>query len=411
MLPNSLNVGPVPPPSTGKESWFWSNTASSVVGLPSSSLGLPRISIVTPSYNQGVFLEDTIRSVLKQNYPNLDYSVIDGGSADNSADTIKRYEPWLTYWVSERDQGQAQALNKGFARATGDILGWLNSDDVYAPGVLWAVAEAFAANPEAVLIYGGAQQIDESGQVLGIAPQVRAFDWPYLLNENDPIAQPSAFFKRNSFLAAGLLDESLHFAMDYDLWFRLCRIGAAVFVPGVWSAMRIYPTAKTSSGDHRLFEEVQRVVARYGRAALPRGMAEWLAAIHVPRAFSAYRSNEMAVGRRELAYVIEYCPDWQVESNLIDALVGQAWQVVLQSGEAAGQLFIESLCRNLPENVANRSRVTACVLGLFYQALAFEHARLGRSVRRHIWQAIAYDKTRLFNRGLWALLLRSFFTS
>ncbi|NVO00781.1 MAG: glycosyltransferase, partial [Geobacteraceae bacterium] len=126
----------------------------------------PKITIVTPSYNQGRFLEKTILSVLDQGYPNLEYIVIDGGSTDESVEIIKKYADRLTYWVSEPDRGQSHAINKGFERATGEIFGWLNSDDWYHPGALQAVAEAFAANPDVGAVVGAGEMVDEEGKQL-----------------------------------------------------------------------------------------------------------------------------------------------------------------------------------------------------------------------------------------------------
>src|SRR5947207_6789592 len=131
----------LPAPPSGRKGWPWTEATPKAPEKSTPNFSWPRISIVTPSFNQGQFIEETIRSVLLQGYPNLEYIIIDGGSTDNTVGVIKKYEPWLAYWVSEKDRGQCDAINKGFARATGDIFAWLCSDDVYAPGALRRIAE------------------------------------------------------------------------------------------------------------------------------------------------------------------------------------------------------------------------------------------------------------------------------
>ncbi|GAG62509.1 unnamed protein product [marine sediment metagenome] len=135
--------------------------------LLNKELSWPRISVITPSYNQGRFLEKTILSVLNQNYPNLEYIIIDGGSTDESINIIKKYENYIDYWVSEKDRGQADALNKGFKKATGDIIGWQNSDDIYLPSVFLKIAELFKQNPKIDIIYGNRFDIDEDNNIIG----------------------------------------------------------------------------------------------------------------------------------------------------------------------------------------------------------------------------------------------------
>lgn len=224
----------------------------------------PRVSIVTPSYNQGQFLEETLRSVLLQGYPDLEYILIDGGSSDESVGIIRRYAAWLTYWVSEPDRGQSHAINKGFRKGSGSILAWLNADDLYEPGAVPAATQAFSNHPDAVLLYGDCANIDPEGKVFSIS-RSRAYDrdrlvrfWPNF------IPQPTAFFRRSAFAAATGLDVSLHFAMDYDLWIRLGSLGSAIYLPRTLARFRVHPTSKTSGGSVTYWPEMRRVSRRHG---------------------------------------------------------------------------------------------------------------------------------------------------
>ena len=158
----------LPPPSSDKIGWPWNEDSIDISISTLSWESCPRISIITPSYNQAQFLEETIRSVLLQGYPDLEYIVMDGGSSDNSAEVIQKYEPWLAYWESEQDRGQCHAINKGWNRITGEITGWLNSDDIYRPGALRYVMEAFRHNPDAVVVVGACALTDIELNTLSI---------------------------------------------------------------------------------------------------------------------------------------------------------------------------------------------------------------------------------------------------
>jgi glycosyltransferase involved in cell wall biosynthesis len=181
------------------------------------SSGLPKITIVTPSYNQGQYLEQTIRSVLDQGYPNLEYIVIDGGSKDDSVDVIKKYADRLAYWVSEKDRGQTHAINKGFERATGDIYAWINSDDYYKPGALQAVADAYVKGGR--WIVGWSEYLNPEGTVwpYPIYTHQDSVDW-FIKN---PIPQQSAFWSSELHKKVGPLREDMHYCMDYEFWMRL----------------------------------------------------------------------------------------------------------------------------------------------------------------------------------------------
>lgn len=207
---------------------------------------LPIISIVTPSYNQGNYLEETIFSVLNQNYPALEYFIFDGGSTDGSVEIIKKYEPWLTYWESKPDRGQSHAINKGFKMATGELVAWLNSDDAYNTGVLFEVADIWQKDKSVGFIHGISEFIDAYGKPTGklFGAEFKMLD--ALLTYENNIAQQSTFISRAVLEEVGYLNESYHMAMDWDLWFRIACKYKTTFVPKVWSKYRIWPETKTA---------------------------------------------------------------------------------------------------------------------------------------------------------------------
>ena len=222
-----------------------------------------RVSIVTPSYNQARYLESTINSVLGQDYKNLEYFVIDGGSTDGSLEIIKKYEKYLAGWVSEIDHGQTDAINKGFSRCTGDIYAWLNSDDTYQPGAVQEAVNFFQQNPNAGLVYGDTNFIDETGKVRGRFPAAQT-DYKKLRQGYVHIPQQAAFFKGEIWKQVGPLDPDFYFAMDYDLWVRIARVAPLVYTPRLWANFRLHGDAKTISADDRCWPEMLKVHRRDG---------------------------------------------------------------------------------------------------------------------------------------------------
>lgn len=224
----------------------------------------PKISIVTPSFNQGKYLEKTILSVLEQDYPNIEYIIIDGGSTDNSVEIIRKYEKQLTYWVSEKDRGQSHAINKGFERATGEIFGWLNSDDWFHPGALQAVAEAFAANPDAGAVVGAGDMLyEETGNVLLVEPFPVTVESLYG-SVDRYISQPSCFFSHNAWRDCGPLDEDLHLAMDLDLWLRIAKKYRFALTGMNLSVTLVHKSAKTSALAAQSYVDAALVIIRQG---------------------------------------------------------------------------------------------------------------------------------------------------
>jgi glycosyltransferase involved in cell wall biosynthesis len=227
----------------------------------------PKISIVTPSYNQGQFLERTILSVLNQDYPNLEYIIVDGGSSDGSADIIRTYESHLTAWVSEKDDGQSHAIQKGFSWATGHILAWLNSDDVYLPGTLRAVGRAFRAHPELTVLYGNRYLIDEDDAIIGdrrLTRYVRPLSPAGLLYGGFGIYQPASFWTREAYVSVGGVDPGFVHCMDNDLFVRLALAGGQFrFLREYLAGFRVYATSKTSTLGEVAARERALIRAKY----------------------------------------------------------------------------------------------------------------------------------------------------
>jgi glycosyltransferase involved in cell wall biosynthesis len=209
----------------------------------------PRISIVTPSLNQSAFVEETLRSVLEQGYPNLEYIVIDGGSSDGSVEIIRRYADRLAYFVSEPDRGQSEAINKGFARATGDLFGWLNSDDLYEPGALEAIATAHRQQPQAILA-GDVILIEQRGrawhEVTRVEQRGLTADHLIHLDGQFAYAQPGLFFPAPLWRELGGVDERLRYAMDHDLLCRAVRRASALYVHRPVARFRLHDDSKTA---------------------------------------------------------------------------------------------------------------------------------------------------------------------
>ena len=224
----------------------------------------PLVSIITPSFNQARYLEATIQSVFVQDHPRIEYIIVDGGSIDGSVDIIKKHEGRLAWWVSEQDKGQTDAINKGFNRAKGEILAWLNSDDTYNPGAVSAAVKYLVENPDAAMVYADCDYIDEDGQVIGRFKSAQT-DYRRLREGYVHIPQQTMFFRAKYWKELGPLDPSFYFAMDYDLWTRLAARAPIKYLDGqTWANFRIHTSGKTTSADDRCWPEMLRVHYRDG---------------------------------------------------------------------------------------------------------------------------------------------------
>lgn len=264
------------------------------------------VSIITPSFNQAAYLEETIQSVLSQDYPELEYIVVDGGSTDGSLDIIQRYAGKLAWWISEPDSGQAEAINKGLAHARGEIVAWLNSDDVYLPGAVNSAVTTLQANPESGMVFGNMLAIDESGRTINVLKygDVNLED----LLAFSIIGQPAVFLRRSVLDQAGGLDTSFHFLLDHHLWIRVASRVELKHVPVLWAAARYHPAAKNLAH-----------AAEFGK--------------------EAFRILEWAKGQTEIASILAGCERRaHASAHRVDARYlldgGQPWRAVIAWGQA-----------------------------------------------------------------------------
>jgi glycosyltransferase involved in cell wall biosynthesis len=225
--------------------------------MAQAATDFPLVSVVTPSWNQGKFIEETIRSVLDQDYPNIEYLVIDGGSTDETLDVIKQYADRIAFWVSEPDGGQAAAINKGWSRSTGQILAFLNSDDCYKPGAIRKAVDAFRAHPDAALVYGQAQWVAADGSPLRTT-NIHVDGQDLLDRPYQGIPQPAVFLKRTVIERVGALDPSFQFALDGEFFVRAIGNYRAVTLPDVLATMRLHPESKSVSAALGFIPEVFR---------------------------------------------------------------------------------------------------------------------------------------------------------
>jgi glycosyltransferase involved in cell wall biosynthesis len=253
------------------------------MSMKASGEKLPLISIVVPSFNQGRFLREALDSIFCQNYPRLEVILMDGGSTDESVDIIKKYAGNVTYWISEPDEGQSHAINKGFDNSTGDVVAWLNSDDFYLPGAFEAIARAYQENPVASFYFGDGWRVDEDGRSKGgfFPDHHMCFDRIGLIFGLNYILQPATFINRNYLSKAGFLNPSLRYGMDTDLWIRLSGITPPEPVSAFLAASREYGVTKTSKGSFERVEELRRIAQDYsGLSMTPGTMCYFLDTFH-----------------------------------------------------------------------------------------------------------------------------------
>jgi len=223
----------------------------------------PLVSIVTPSYNQGKYLERTILSVLNQDYPNIEYIIMDGNSSDNSVEIIQKYASQLTYWQSKKDGGQTDAINQGFSKANGQIFAWINSDDTYEPHSISQAVDYLLNHPQAGMVYGDCNFIDSDDRIIGKF-NAKQTNYRKLRTGYVHIPQQASFWRSELWKKVSPLDQSIYFAMDYDLWLRLAKISKIDYFPKLWANFRLHGDTKTISEDDRCWPDMLKIHYRDG---------------------------------------------------------------------------------------------------------------------------------------------------
>jgi glycosyltransferase involved in cell wall biosynthesis len=263
---NESKSSALPEPLSGDSGWPWKIESGNILDIPADGRTWPRVTIITPSFNQARFLEATIRSVLLQRYPNLEFMVIDGGSTDGSQEIIRRYADHLAYWVSEKDRGQSHAINKGLARAQGTILGWINSDDVLKPGTISRIVDTFNQNIDIDVVYGRLERIDSLGKLVPtpLLPKDKVdFDKNTALLEC-VVNQPGCFWRKRIMDKVGLLNESLHYGIDYEYWTRMLLAGGKFKrLDYVIAEFRLSDSSKTISQTSQMAIECISIVNNF----------------------------------------------------------------------------------------------------------------------------------------------------
>lgn len=276
-----IDVQDLPPPPNGKSGWPWTQGSEPLPPTMPNGAAWPRLSIVTPSFRQVRYVEETIRSVLLQGYPNLQYIIMDGGSADGSVEIIKKYERWLDDWVSEKDTGPANAINKGWQRCDGEIWAWLNSDDVYLPNAFASAIPYFYQTQSIKLVYASALFTNSESVVIKpyrakpLAPGLARLR----LWEGWPLPQPTAFFARDVVAQYGGLDETLHFGFDCEWFLRITQHEKFVCAPETWATYRWHSESKTGIEfqNRKLFEtELKKIMYKYAPPYAPRSWPLYL---------------------------------------------------------------------------------------------------------------------------------------
>ncbi|WP_118952601.1 glycosyltransferase family 2 protein [Taibaiella helva] len=223
-----------------------------------------KVSIITPSYNQGQFIEETIQSVLMQTYRNIEYILVDGGSTDDTMAVVERYRDRIDIVIHEKDKGQSDAINKGFRLATGTLAGWINSDDLLKPFCVEEIVSLYRQNPEDAIFYGALLDIIDGDGVKKETRRLEIGSREALLNKNYNVVQPGSFYNLEIMKSIGFVDETIHYCMDLDLWLRLLQHGGIKFCQErPLAAFRIWEESKTSTGKRKFLKDIDRILARH----------------------------------------------------------------------------------------------------------------------------------------------------
>lgn len=328
--PHPPTLADLPPPPPDRKGWPWTEASPPLPEKAPDGSAWPAISMITPSFNQGRYIEETIRSILLQGYPNLEYHIIDGGSTDDTVEIIRKYEPWLAGWVSEKDAGQSDAINKGFSRCGGEVFNWLCSDDVMASGALKIVGEAFTGSSPCDVLSGACfcQYDDEPAKnVVRLAGGSGWEATPYA----EGIWQPSTFWRRSLVKRKDLVLRNLHFCMDRELWCYLIHsTGNWQWTDAVLSVFRFTADNKSVTGRRRIIDEVGTIYQKY--TSEPVSLPMLLRRIWLPLVLASERSGNAVVrvvsrvlSRATAVVLLMFYPTKRVRSLQHEFYVYSVW--------------------------------------------------------------------------------------
>jgi len=360
----------------------------------------PLVSVITPSFNCAAYIEETIQSVLAQDYEPLEHIIIDGGSPDGTVEILKRHSGHVE-WISEPDNGQSEALNKGFRMAQGEIIGWLNADDVYLPGAVKRAATFLDQHPEVAAVYSDGHIIDAEGRPLN-RWQGREFSLKALALGDCFICQPTIFMRREALEKVGWLDEDLHYTMDYDLWLRLGLRFRLGYMQEPAARFRLHPASKTSAHMMAFHGERLRSLDRlFAESSLPHDVLtvknEAYARAHLLAACHYYHLGDIQAGQKVLCTAAEMAP------HLIDN-VEVLLPLVIGSlpADTSPVPLVRTMFANLPNSLANLSRFHKRAETWAHVAWAFVAHRRGdyKTVRTMLWTVLQRDRSWLRNRGV-----------
>lgn len=351
----------LPPPPAGRSGWPWTEESAGLPPTMPDGRPWPRISVTTPSYNQAAYLEETIRSVLLQGYPDLEYHVVDGGSTDGSVEVIRRYEAWLASWVSERDSGQSEAINKGWRRSEGELFAFLNSDDTYLPNALGGAARAWAHDPTVALVTGGYIGTNEhsipGGRRLPTLPNPGPLDLTLLDHERWLLPQPSSFFVREYLDRVGRwVREDLQYTMDRELIYRIARAGRAVLIAEPLATYRIHTTSKTIAEQENVIGEARRSFAHCAWGGVEeRGVRERICRWRIAQGYRVHAAHtpSMRAAVRAYARAARHRPGYLLDRRFLRQFAGAGVRLVLR-----GVRLYEPL-RTLRDSLAGLGRPSA----------------------------------------------------
>ena len=405
----SLKELPLPP--EGKSGWPWT-IESYTQSIDTSDVSeWPKVSVVTPSYNQAEFIEETIRSILLQGYPNLEYLVVDGGSNDGTLDIILKYAPWIFYWVSEPDEGQSDALNKGIKRASGKYFGWLNSDDTYQPNAIINAVTYLLRNPSTDVVYSDCRIIDVNSQVIGKSEACEFKLKNYLFR--DFISQQTAFINFAALNKIGGLDTNLHYQMDHDLFLRLGNEFKLRRITGTWGNFRVTNNTKSVAGASGFCKENVAVLKRFfANPSLPDKIRELeysaYARAYLHGACREYGANQIEEAQNHLRDSIKLDPEWWQDTDRAEHLL-TGWASYPVVGDPLN--YITNVYNNLPEYANNLKRIRHKAIARAAIWLSFSSYNKGELefVRRAIWKAVRNDPSWALNRGVMSIWIESIF--